>query len=85
MNEQVIPIVPQDITEVRTVVSFAINRVSVNLFENANIEVYLYDSNKNIIKVDFIELTNAEYAEWGNDDKYITNLVCTKLGFVLPS
>ena len=50
MNEQVIPIVPQDITEVRTVVSFAIKRVTVNLFENANIEVYLYDSNKFITK-----------------------------------
>jgi len=83
MNANATNINPYDLTEVKTVVSFAIRRVTVNLFQNASLEVHLFDATGNIVKINFIELTSAEYSSWGADDNYITNLVCTKLGFVV--
>lgn len=53
--------------------------VSFNLFENANIEVKLFDENEKQIDARYFLIKDEEFAAWGTDDKYLVNLIKQKL------
>ena len=76
-----IKINPVDKTTVKTITSYKIGRIVVNLFKGATINVQLLDNNNNIINIEQLEMSKEEYAQWGTDDSYINTFVCTKLGF----
>lgn len=69
------------VTTTRTIKSFQIRTIRVELFRNANIEVACLDEYDRPVDHKTISLTTEEYSAWGLDDEYIVTLVCTKLGF----
>lgn len=56
--------------------------VSVILDEKAFVRVNFYEKDKEFepLETKIIVIEGAEYKAWGNDDKYIKNLVFSKLG-----
>jgi len=50
--------------------------------ESATFQVsyFLNDYDKNVQKIEYINVEGDEYAAWNNDDDYIINLVLDKLG-----
>jgi hypothetical protein len=52
---------------------------SFELFKKITIFVSLYE-NSDLIDNKLINISDEEYANWGTDDKYIIDLVLSKLG-----
>ena len=79
MSEQ-IQIIPKD--QIVSIVAINIIDINVILNDCANVRVNLIDSNNNnTMKV--LNMSNEDYILWGTDDNYITNWVCSQLGFTL--
>jgi hypothetical protein len=77
-------IVPTEVVTKNVLTRFEINDVRLELFKKATLVVNLYSDDK-YVKTEVIELSNEEYLNWLNDDTYILNLVCQKLGFTLQT
>jgi hypothetical protein len=76
-----VTIVPAEQTTVLTIVRFEIYQVIIDLFKRAIILVNLFAENNNLVKNTSIVIENEEYNNWGSDDHYLVDLVCSKLGF----
>jgi hypothetical protein len=68
-----------------------VKRIHIKLIElefnnSAKFLVSFYSSNElydnNIIKTQVVIIEGEEYLGWSNDDKYIVNLICQKLGVI---
>ncbi len=68
------------ITTSRTVKSIEIDSVQVKLNESATFVVKQLDENGQLIGVEMVQMTGADYTGWGSDDTYVTNFILTKLG-----
>jgi hypothetical protein len=75
---------PYNIITTKTVTSFVIDRIELTLFKKALITIVIYDSAKIPVDVRSIELSGSDYEQWNNDDNYVVQYVCNKLGFLLP-
>ena len=64
------------------VTSFTVSIYEVVLFVKARLRVALYD-NGTFISVKDIDIEGEDYLQWPQDDNYIINYVCNKLGFTL--
>jgi hypothetical protein len=75
-----ISIIPKD--QIISIVAINIIDINVILNDCANVRVNLIDSNNNnTMKV--LNMSNEDYILWGTDDNYITNWVCSQLGFII--
>jgi hypothetical protein len=75
-----ISIIPKD--QIVSIVAINIIDINVILNDCANVRVNLIDSNNNnTMKV--LNMSNEDYILWGTDDNYITNWVCSQLGFII--
>ncbi len=70
---------------VKTIRSFKVGNVRIDLFNFATIEIQLFDESNNIAGVEFLTLTGDDYKNWGNDDGYIVEMVYQKFGFNKPT
>ena len=52
---------------------------SVVLFKSADVLVYFYNPNNNIIRAEMLKLEGDDYTNWGLDDMYIETYVMSKL------
>jgi hypothetical protein len=66
-----------------------VNKVTIQLIElefnkSAKFLITFYSSNEfchmNIVKTQVIPIEGEEYLKWSNNDDYIINLICQKLG-----
>jgi hypothetical protein len=64
------------------ITSFTVSIYQVVLFVKARLTVALYD-NGTFISVKDIDIEGEDYLQWPQDDNYIINYVCNKLGFTL--
>lgn len=76
---------PYDIVTTRTITSFVIDRIELTLFKRAVITIVMYDSANIPVDVRNIELSGSDYEQWNNDDNYVVQYVCNKLGMLLPT
>jgi hypothetical protein len=76
---------PKEFVETTIVNKIDITEVEVKLYKGAYITVLLYTDSNRLYKCVRVEISHEEYANWGTDDNYIRDLVCQKLGFVLPN
>jgi len=77
-----------EINEYKQVTTRTFNYISVKiqnivLNTSVDIQVIFYDANKNIGDIKMVKLTDTDYENWGNDDNYILNTACSKLGLTL--
>jgi hypothetical protein len=72
---------PVDQITVKTITAYKIGTIEVNLYKGASINVQLFNEQKNIIKIQILDMTEEEYSLWGTDDSYVNTFVCSKLGF----
>jgi len=72
------------INKVKNIVisSFLIYRIDIILHKSVNLKVYLMNNNNPVDTADIL-IEGDDYANWGNDDDYITNYVANKLGFTI--
>jgi len=75
----IIDIIPKDITTTNTITKIKIEVESIELNTKAKFRVFLF-SDDNLVKIEYVELTNNDYENWGNDDNYIINYILTQLG-----
>lgn len=68
------------ITTSRTVKSIEIDSAQVKLNESATFFVKQLDENGQLIGVEIVQMTGADYTAWGSDDNYVTSFILTKLG-----
>lgn len=66
-----------------SITSFTVEVYQVVLFVKARLRVALYDQNGGLVNVKDIDLEGEDYSNWNNDDKYVVDYVCNKLGFTL--
>ena len=76
-----ISVVPKEETSTVTVTRFEITSVTIELFKSALVIVNLFSLDK-FLKCEVIQLSEEEYLAWNNDDIYLVDLVCLKLGLV---
>jgi hypothetical protein len=58
---------------------------NVVLRTSVEIQVFFYDINQNLGDIKTLNFTGTDYTNWGNDDTYIVNMVCQKLGLTLAN
>jgi hypothetical protein len=73
----------QVVTKTYSYISVSITNVVLNT--SVDIQVMIYDSNQNMIDLKLLTLSGTDYTNWGNDDSYILNISCQKLGFTLAT
>ncbi len=78
-----VPIVPAVITESKTITSFDVRVMSLELFTSVSVMATLYSEGGAYAGVRNFTFEGAEYLAWNNDDQYLINLVAQKLGFTL--
>jgi hypothetical protein len=77
-----INIEPKDVAVLNKIsnITLEINELVVN--KSVDIIVNLYDVDSKYISAVKYTISGDEYSSWGNDDEYLVNLICGKLGFV---
>lgn len=76
---------PKEFVETTIVNKFEINEVEVKLYKGAVLSVMLFSDSNDYYKCIRVDLTQEEYNNWGEDDNYIRDLVCQRLGFVISN
>jgi hypothetical protein len=74
-------VIPQQTTVM--VSSIQVRCQNINLFTDATFLVDLYDADGVRVDRRVVPITNEEYLEWNSDDKFILNLVASKLGLTI--
>ncbi len=77
------PIQPYAMVTTKTIKSFSIRVVSLELFTSVTVVVSLFEESGAIVENRTIRVEGDEYLAWNNDDAYLVNLVASKLGFTL--
>lgn len=76
----VVQVEPKDFVQTQTCTSVSVRVVDVELNVSASLNITLLDANNNIIKMDRITVSGADYTAWGTDDNYIVNYVLALYG-----
>lgn len=63
---------------IATTIKFSVMELVLNSY--VTIQVSFYNANGNPVKHEYVKIEGAEYAAWGTDDAYLTDLVLQKLG-----
>lgn len=80
-----VQVVPKEQVTSQVVTSLDVYVERVWLHEGAQIQVRALDASGNIINLHSLKIEGEEYNNWSVDDDYVVNLVCSKLGYQLPS
>lgn len=79
MEMTTISVTPIDVIKVCKYASVSIHSFSLNA-TSCKVTVYLMDENQHVVDARNVDINEAEYALWGNDDNYIINLALSKAG-----
>mgnify|MGYP003331119313 CR=1 FL=1 len=79
MNDINVNVQNYDVVKTSTVNNIKITVMSMELFKNIVLRVALL-ADKTIVDNKILKVEGADYANWGNDDKYIVNYCLEKLG-----
>jgi hypothetical protein len=60
---------------------FTMSITNITFGESANIKVELFNDS-GFVTTKYLIMSGADYANWTNDLPYLTNWVCSQLGFV---
>lgn len=71
------------ITETKTVKSFNVRVINLELFKSVSVSVNLIGEDGNSVGFRSFNFEGAEYLGWNNDDQYLIDCVAEKLGFTL--
>jgi len=63
---------------IATTIKFSVLKLVLNSY--VTIQVTFYNANDSPVKHEYVKIEGAEYAAWGTDDTYLTDLVLQKLG-----
>lgn len=62
---------------------FTIDFISLILHQSVIFRINFYNDKNEKIQKCFITLEGDDYNNWGNDDSYITNLICQKFSLTI--
>lgn len=77
--EDIIPVQPTDVVRSCVAVRMEIQNFQLNA-TSCSVRVAKLDDGGITIGVEYVPITEEEYAQWGQDDSYVIDLVLTKLG-----
>lgn len=63
---------------IATTIGYSVVELVLN--EYVIVSVTFYNATDNPVKHDIVKIEGEEYAAWGTDDSYLTNLILQKLG-----
>jgi hypothetical protein len=67
----------------QTIQYFSIQNTIIIPFTSATVSVSTFDQNKQYIYNRILTMTKEEYLNWNNNDIYLLNWICSKLGLTL--
>lgn len=85
MEDNDVKIVSFDKTTVRTITSFSVQVLQINLFKSALLNIRFFGNNKELVESQILEITGEDYSNWGSDDNYINNFVASKFNLVIQN
>ncbi len=85
MNSNSVEVVEQEVLLPYLVSSFDMNVIVVQLNVQATVIVNTFDKDRNRLYEKQIIIEGEDYANWGNNDDYLKNLVASKLGLQIKS
>ena len=68
---------------IATTIQYSVMELVLNSY--VIIRVTFFNANGNPVKHESVRIEGAEYAAWGTDDSYLTNLVLQKLGLTIEA
>jgi len=71
-----------NIKRIVTICKFKYLILELKLFESIRVAVYLYNENDLLIESRQYLIQGDEYNSWGNDDKYLVNLIKQKISTI---
>ncbi len=71
---------PHDIITVKKITSITIRIVNLVLFTSVTVSVNLFNESGYVCDTRTLDITGEEYLAWNNNDEYLVDLVCSKLG-----
>lgn len=77
-----INIEPKEIVTIKHATRIDINAGQIRLNIGAIFDVWMYDSDGDLISVQTVSITGDEYAAWSNDDEYVYSIIMQKLGLI---
>jgi hypothetical protein len=78
MNDDYQPIYP-NLKRITNIVKFRYTILEIQLFTSIRVAVYLYNERDSLIEATQFVIQGQEYSNWGQDDKYIVNLIKQKI------
>ena len=84
INVNDIVVEPSVYTTSRTIVSFSVSVMSLELFTSVALSVDTFDANRLVVSSHNIVLAGDDYLAWNNNDQYIIDYVANRLGFTVP-
>ena len=83
MQDEYINVYP-NLKRIISICKFKYNILEIKLFESVRLAVYLFNENDLLIEAKQFLIEGAEYQAWSNDDKYLVNLIKTKIQEAIP-
>jgi hypothetical protein len=80
LNDNRIVVEPYELIRVKTVTSIDMRIIALELFKSVTVSVAMYADDGYVCDNRVLEISGDEYLAWNNNDQYLVNLVCTKLG-----
>lgn len=72
-------------TQIKYVTSFTYCVYNFIANKSITLGVNLYDSDGYVIDVKNITMDGIDYENWGTDDNYLLNYICSTLGFTITT
>ena len=82
MNQDEFQNVYPNIKRIVSICKFKYLILELKLFESIRVAVYLYNENDLLIESRQYLIQGDEYNSWGNDDKYLVNLIKQKISTI---
>jgi hypothetical protein len=78
-----IPVNPYNIVKTYNIDYIIINVTNIQLNQSADVQVVFCDNTKFMVDVVSFTLSGEDYQNWGSNDDYIINYVCSKYNISL--
>lgn len=80
MNNENIPVTPQERVKTVVIMSVEMKIISLELGKSVSIIVLLKDQNGSLVEVKNLKIEGEEYNNWGENDQYLIDLCIQKCG-----
>ena len=80
MSQPNVPVQPYVVTEVKTITSFKMYVLQLELFTSITVRAELLNAEGGVVQLRYVVVDGDDYKNWSNDDRYLIDKVAEKMG-----